>query len=570
MLNTQHIRLLHVAGSLRLVYCSGPLLKAAQNAHIHDDSKTFVDLQMLKPEDEVLQAFNDMYDDNMTLFVNKYFKGPGTEFEKWTPSDWHENPDFLKKIKDPQLVEWAKELHGLWKELGRKIKKEVEKTPGQFSLVYVENPFIIPGGRFREFYYWDSYWVVKGLLLSEMYSTVRGMILNFVSMVKRYGFVPNGGRVYFEKRSQPPFLIPIVYEYLKASKDIQFVSDIMEHLVEEYNFWMTNRNVTITVDGANYTLNNYNVKMGMPRPESYREDVETANGLNKGGAAELFSNIASACESGWDFSSRWFNASNKLRSARTKNIIPVDLNSVLCKNEKILSDLFWEVGDVSKASMYRNAYTQRRIAIQAVLWNNDEGSWFDYDIETSSLNNQFFASNIAPWWANCYGNGYGNAEKEEKVLNYLQKTGVLSYPGGVPTSLVNTTQQWDFPNAWPPLQDMVIEALGSSLLTEARDTAERLAQNWTLTNWRAFRQSNAMYEKYDVRNQGDPGHGGEYEVQTGFGWTNGVVLTLLDRYGNILEADAKQPVSSAHTNKVVIETVYALLMAIAIIFIGII
>ena len=78
------------------------------------------------------------------------------------------------------------------------------------------------GGRASSSYR-DSYWVLKGLLLSEMHQTVRGMIENFLVMVERFGFVPNGGRVYFERRPQPPFLIPMVKLYLDATNDMDFI-----------------------------------------------------------------------------------------------------------------------------------------------------------------------------------------------------------------------------------------------------------------------------------------------------------------------------------------------------------
>lgn len=131
----------------------------------------------------------------------------GNEFESWNPLDWKPNPKVLEKIVDPKLHSWASKLNEFWNELGRKIKAEVKEEPERFSMIYVSNGIIVPGGRFREFYYWDSYWIQIGLLHSEMNTTVRGMIDNFLEMVEndKYGFVPNGGRVYY-RRSQPRFL----------------------------------------------------------------------------------------------------------------------------------------------------------------------------------------------------------------------------------------------------------------------------------------------------------------------------------------------------------------------------
>ncbi|XP_038065290.1 trehalase-like [Patiria miniata] len=530
------------------IYCDGPLLEAAQDAYVYNDSKTFVDLHMKHDPDVILDAFGNLSDpldrDVMKSFVEANFDGPATEFTDWTPTDWNPSPAMFEKINDEKLRAWASDLNDLWKELGRQIKDDVRDNADRYSLMYVNQPFVVPGGRFREFYYWDSYWIIKGLLLSEMTDTVKGMLSNFVSMVDTLGFVPNGNRVYYQRRSQPPFLIPAVNEYLKATNDFAFVQSILPSLQKEYEFWMTNRTVVVTKPQAgsvSHTLNRYNVFMGKPRPESYREDVETASELSQAEAAELYSNLASAAESGWDFSSRWFGEQGTLRSIRTKEIVPVDLNSILCLNEKLMADFYERAGDTSKAAEFRTAHQARRAAIRDIFWSDTSGAWLDYDLKSSANNNQFYLSCVVPMWAGCYGGDEGGEEETERaVMNYLKAEGVLDFPGGVPTSLKqNTGQQWDYPNAWPPLQHMLIEALANSRLDEAKQLAFDLAQKWTLTNFLAYEEKKVMYEKYDVTNQGVPGHGGEYGVQAGFGWTNGVILTLLDQYGDRLRSDVQ-------------------------------
>ena len=126
------------------------------------------------------------------------------------------------------------------------------------------------GGRFVEFYYWDTYWIIQGLLLSEMYDTTRGMLENFLSMVDTYGFVPNGGRVYYTKRSQPPLLIPMVYSYVTVTGNIPFLKNNINLLEKEFEFWMTNQTVTVNKDGNEYKLARYYTASQGPRPESYR------------------------------------------------------------------------------------------------------------------------------------------------------------------------------------------------------------------------------------------------------------------------------------------------------------
>jgi alpha,alpha-trehalase len=136
-------------------------------------------------------------------------------------------------------------------------------------MLYVSHPVIIPGGRFKEFYYWDSYWIQKGLLVSEMSQTVQGMIENFFEMVMSIGYVPNGGRIYYE-RSQPPLLIPMVKNFYDYTKNQTFISKNIEIMKQEFQFFMEHRTVNFTLDGKNYTMARYNVDLKGPRPESFR------------------------------------------------------------------------------------------------------------------------------------------------------------------------------------------------------------------------------------------------------------------------------------------------------------
>jgi alpha,alpha-trehalase len=249
-----------------------------QMSHIFPDSKTFVDMKMKYPKKETWQRFTELMNrthnrpknSDISGFVYKTFDPPGSEFEKWDPLDWAPHPKFLDKIKDPNLQEWARHLHYFWKELGRKLKSEVLDNTELYSIIYVQHPFIVPGGRFREFYYWDSYWIVRGLLLSEMHNTVKGMLKNFLGMVEKYGFIPNGGRLYYVRRSQPPLLIPMVKSYMDATEDIEFLRENIGTMEEEFQYWMKNHSVVVVKDGKNYTLARYSAPSSGPRPESYR------------------------------------------------------------------------------------------------------------------------------------------------------------------------------------------------------------------------------------------------------------------------------------------------------------
>ncbi|XP_018081322.1 trehalase isoform X2 [Xenopus laevis] len=491
-----------------------------------------------------LQKFQTLVSEGVTrekliAFVNSSFSPPGQEFEPWSPSDWKTNPQLLSQIADSNLRSWAAEIHALWKDLGRKVKKVVKDQPEQYSQIYVPNAVIVPGGRFLEFYYWDSYWVINGLLLSEMNNTARGMIENFLYMVDRFGLIPNGGRVYYLRRSQPPFLTLMMDSYMTYQKDMTFLRENIHLLEKEYDFWMNNRTVTVTLGGKSYLLNHYHVPVGGPRPESYSDDYELAETVAPDSQQSLLAELKAAAESGWDFSSRWFSGSvgnsetdNKLNMTRTSSVVPADLNGILCRVEKTLAKFYKELNMPEKESRFQTALTQRLEAVQSVLWDEGLGIWLDYNMDAQRRNTHFYPSNLVPLWATCYS----NPEVADRVVSYLEKSGALSYKNGIPTSLTRSGQQWDFPNAWPPLQHMVIEGLAQAKSSRAKDTAFSLAQNWIRTNYKAYTKYKGMFEKYDVEGDGKPGGGGEYEVQVGFGWSNGVALQLLERYKTQLTA----------------------------------
>ncbi|KAL6479176.1 hypothetical protein MHYP_G00126090 [Metynnis hypsauchen] len=528
------------------IYCTGELLRQVQTAKLFDDNKAFVDMKLTAAPEVVLDAFSNLTwrfpngtvpASDLRVFVNTYFVGDGKEFEPWTPPDWHEKPKFLSRVSDLNFRNWAEELHGLWKLLGRKISTDVEDNPQLHSMIYVPNPVIVPGGRFTEFYYWDSYWVLNGLLLSEMTDTARGMIQNFFYMVNRYGFVPNGGRVYYERRSQPPFLCLMVESFYEATKDIEFIRQALPTLEKEYSFWMENRSVAVEMDGAKHVLNRYDVQVGQPRPESYTYDAELAEGLPAEAQEKLWTELKAAAESGWDFSSRWYidgsgQNTGSFKDTSTSSILPVELNALMCRSEHLLATFSRILGDEERALVYDRAASARLKAVESVLWDAEKGAWFDYNLLSGARHPAFYPTNLSPLWARCHSQpGMG-----QLALQYLKASGGLDYPNGIPTSLSETGQQWDMPNAWPPLQHILIEGLSQLDLADAKELAFDLAQRWIRTNWMAYSKYEAMFEKYDVNGDGKPGGGGEYEVQVGFGWTNGVALQLLDQYGDRLSS----------------------------------
>eukprot|EP00456_Euglypha_rotunda_P029839 TRINITY_DN23335_c0_g1_i1.p1 TRINITY_DN23335_c0_g1~~TRINITY_DN23335_c0_g1_i1.p1 ORF type:complete len:212 (+),score=16.88 TRINITY_DN23335_c0_g1_i1:234-869(+) len=210
------------------------------------------------------------------------------------------------------------------------------------------------------------------------------------------------------------------------------------------------------------------------------------------------------------------------------DIIPPDLNALMCRVESTLASLYSLVGNTAQSDIYSKAHSVRVSAINAILFDASANHWRDYNWRNQSFTSTQSVANFIPLWTDCY-----DPSLAPSIIEALQNS-KLVYSGGIASTGQQTGQQWDWPNAWPPLQHMVIEGLDSIGTQESQDYAFQLASNWLASNYIAFNRTGYMFEKYDATIPGGTGGGGEYDLQAGFGWTNGVVITLLDRYGSQL------------------------------------
>jgi len=386
-------------------------------------------------------------------------------------------------------------------------------------------------------------------MVSKMYDTAKHVVLNLVYLVEKYGFVLNGARSYYTNRSEPPLLSSMVLEVYRATGDVEFVKRAFQFLLKEHSFWMSEiHNVAIRDNhGQVHNLSRYQARWNKPRPESATIDEELASSIDSIADKEkLYHQIASTAESGWDFSSRWMRNSTDMTTLATTYIIPVDLNTFIFKMEQDIAAFAKIIGEKATSEKFLEASKARHIAIDSILWNSEMEQWLDYWLPTDgdsqqgvyqwksdSQNRKIFASNFFPLWLNAYHSGsakFADTAKSERVMASLQKSGLLC-AAGIATSLTNTSQQWDFPNGWAPVQHLIAEGLLHSGSEEAVKLAEDIATRWVRTNYAAYKATGAMHEKYDVEACGKSGGGGEYKPQTGFGWSNGVVLSFLEEFG---------------------------------------
>jgi len=274
------------------------------------------------------------------------------------------------------------------------------------------------------------------------------------------------------------------------------------------------RRVVRLADGS--LLNRYWDDVSVPRDEAYREDIETARASPRPGA-DVYRDLRAAAESGWDFSSRWLADGKTLASIHTTDFLPVDLNSLLYQLELTIARGCKEARRADCDKDMRARARARQKAMLQLMWDEELGAFVDYDWRNKQRSRELTAATAYPLFV-------GMAEHAQRVAATVRASLLMAH--GLATTLEDSGQQWDAPNGWAPLQWIAIAGFRKQGET---GLAADIAARWVAENARVYCNSGKLVEKYDIRDAGE-GAGGEYPVQDGFGWTNGVLVKLLELY----------------------------------------
>jgi alpha,alpha-trehalase len=512
------------------VQLQGQLFEAVQRNGVFDDSKTFVDCVPADEPQTILDRFEEereREDFDLRAFVEQNFSLPD---------------EIEPAAHEPSDAGMVEHIQQLWEHLSRPAHEDVSPLSTLIPLIH---PYVVPGGRFREIYYWDSYFEAEGLAACGRMDMVEDMVRNLAYLIERFGFVPNGNRLYYLSRSQPPVFTHML-EILERYKDTDAAVQYLDHLEQAYRFWMDGREMVDAEDNthrravyiANGTvMNRYWDDRAEPRPEAYDEDIAVAQHVNPDDRAALFRNIRAACESGWDFSSRWF-AGDRLQTIETTRLFPVDLNALLYNIEKQLADWFAYIDDTTKAEQYRTAATQRADVFDTFFWDDENGFYFDYHWEDERQTDSWTLAAATPLFVSL-----ASQDQADRVAHHIEET--FLEDGGLVATQTQSGEQWDIPNGWAPLHWITI----NGLLNYGHDTlAQEIAHRWLRLNRDVFARTGKMMEKYNVVDTSLKAGGGEYTLQDGFGWTNGVAIALLkNRFAAAADTDIRLTRSEQQT-----------------------
>ncbi|QJR81342.1 alpha,alpha-trehalase TreF [Alteromonas pelagimontana] len=486
-----------------LPFYTSKLFRDVQLSGIFKDSKTFADASPKLSWQSAINAYlSESAQANFSLaeFILRFFT----------------IPEPISLTSDVRCESVSEYIEVMWSTLTRQPDED-----NNSSLIPLAEPYIVPGGRFREIYYWDTYFTALGLKESGHEKLITSMLNNFLTVQQSVGCIPNGNRAYYHTRSQPPVMGLLAQLVLEDNATADLKARCLHGLHQEYQFWMDGaealtdvqpafRRVVKMPDGS--VLNRYYDDVATPRPESYREDIEAAAIHQQESQALFFRDLRAACESGWDFSSRWFEDPADLNTIQTTQIVPVDVNSLLVMLERQLARLYQESGDDSQAARFSQKAEQRIHALHRYMWCEKDGLFKDYNWQKAHQTSVKSLATVLPLFAEIAGE-----EQAQTIAGHLESSFLKA--GGLVTTLNTTGQQWDSPNGWAPLQWFAVAGLrnyGYHML--AREVMER----WLNCVEHYFAAHHVMLEKYNVCNIETAAGGGEYDVQLGFGWTNGV------------------------------------------------
>lgn len=405
----------------------------------------------------------------------------------------HTNPAHL----DKNLIDLTlKELDIRWDQMMHEQKEDFE------SLIGLPHPYIVPttqareGFVFHELYYWDTYFVIESFLQIGKIKEAKGMVEDFLELVKRFGIIPNSSRFYMMSRSQIPFLTSMILGVYEKTQDKEWLREAMVLAEREYR----------------------NVWIGEMHPHNRR----VFKGLSRYYEINMLDDLAEA-ESGWDYTTRFDD--------RCLDFIPIDLNANLFKYEQDFATMAEIFDDQELADAWRERAAERKATVDAYLWNEKAGMYYDYDYVNGKQGKVMSLATFMPMFMGMASKG--QAEKLVDALeHFLTENGLSTTALSEP---IAPRHQWANPNGWAPLHFIVVRGLeryGYHAL------AKDIALRWASTNMRVFSYTGELFEKYNVVSPLEEPVEGVYPSQVGFGWTNAVLSIFLHDY--CLEDDKKK------------------------------
>jgi alpha,alpha-trehalase len=390
-------------------------------------------------------------------------------------------------INKSEYSDCLKYIQQYWKKVVCYYPKDKQRHLGLPHRYVAPNCYIFKNDQF----YWDSYFIILGLIKSKKIILAQGMVDNFCFLFNRFGIIPMRNRYYNLGTSQIPFLTSMTLEIFEENKNVSWLKKTMEVAEKELqNYWM---NPSLTEKHIVYK--------GLSR---YCDHYITHLGAEH--------------ESGWDMTSRF--------NDRCLDYLPIDLNSALYKYELDLSEAYHLLKNYTKHKHYKGQAEKRKKQIVSLMWNNKLKFFFDYNYHKKHQNSFYSVAGFYPLWAKL-----ATIKQARLIRDYVLP--VFEHEGGIANTqshgLSEDLKQHDYPNGWPHQQWIVIQGL---LNYGFKEDAMRIARKWLGMNAKIFRETGLFWEKHNVVNCNiGISNSNRYPTQSGFGWTNAIFVRLIKEFG---------------------------------------
>jgi alpha,alpha-trehalase len=418
----------------------------------------------------------------------------------------------------------------------RKLPSNTTQVPDH-GLLYLPNPYVVPGGRFNEMYGWDSYFIELGLLRDGQVTLARNMVDNLLYEVREYGKVLNANRTYYLTRSQPPFLTEMILAVYRRTQDRKWLGATVPAVKAYYDYWTTEPHLTPKTGLSRY----YDLGEG-PAPEVVSSELDQqgrtdydlirqyfrTHQITDYDVSQFYDPVMdrltsvfykgdrSMRESGFDPSNRFGPF-----SADIIHYNPVCLNSLLYLMETQTAVILEVLGRHNDAEAWSARAQVRGAKLNRLLWDAEKGLYFDYNFVHERVREYPYLTTFYPLWA-----GIASQDQADRIVRNLS---LFECPGGLQASLRHTGDQWDAPFGWAPLQWIAVQGL-RRYGYEAE--ADRVSNEFLELILSEYKEHGIIVEKYDVAHRrADIDKSlvfGYRSNEAGFGWTNAVFTALFD------------------------------------------
>lgn len=421
-------------------------------------------------------------------------------------------------------------VDGFWK----KLIHDPKESQGDPHVIPLPNTFLSPNAKEQmhwknSMFYWDSFFMFRGLIGTNKDWVIPDVVDNFVYLFNTFGIIPNASVWAFLGHSQPPFFSSMVFDAYYA---MQRAPGVSVYGKSPYiRRWLKSRMKVVKDEYWNVWEDT----------KTYTHGVEKF-GLSRYGDRDVGYALTSERESGWDFTTRFYN--------RCHDFLPADLNSFLHKYEKDFAKTANILGDREDEEYWEDRAHKRHKAMKKYMWNEKEGFFFDYDYKYDAQGKFYSLAGFVPLWAKLAT--YEEAKRAKEKLSLFETpygltiTAKTSMPehlrfDHVPEALrisieeLLEPKQWDYPNIWPPLEYLTVIGL---LRYGFVDDAQRIMEKSVKANDHVFKKYGYLLEKLDATT-GEKPKDYWYAAQLGFGWTNAVFYRFVKILDLIEEKNGK-------------------------------